>query len=240
MTKYEKIYNHIIENYINKLDLNMKIPNELDIAKQFNVSRMTVNKSINALVDEGYLNRIRGKGTYIKSKNGNTTKYLGELYSYSEDMQKRNVTPTTKIINYEYITEPSDKLKKKMKISTNEHIHKVVRLRFNGKTPLSLDYTYILAKFIPEINYKKMSKSMIKFYEEDSKIIIGYEDQNIKACIATDELSKLLQIKVGDPLLRIEGKMVTSDEEVFECSTVYYISDAYILKNRAFRPKKIS
>lgn len=43
-----------------------KIPSENLIAQQFNVSRITSKRAINDLVEEGYLIRIKGSGTYIK------------------------------------------------------------------------------------------------------------------------------------------------------------------------------
>ena len=46
-----------------------KIESETTIAKQFGVARMTANKAINSLVEEGLLERIKGSGTYIRRRN---------------------------------------------------------------------------------------------------------------------------------------------------------------------------
>lgn len=42
-----------------------KIPSELDIAEQYNVSRGTVRESLDILVKEGRLERLPGKGTFV-------------------------------------------------------------------------------------------------------------------------------------------------------------------------------
>ncbi len=46
-----------------------KIDSETTIAKQFGVARMTANKAINSLVNDGVLERIKGSGTYVKRRN---------------------------------------------------------------------------------------------------------------------------------------------------------------------------
>lgn len=236
MTKYTKIYNHVLNNYIKKLEINDMIPFELDLAEEFQVSRMTVNKAINSLVDEGYLKRIKGKGTFIVAKSSNNTKDLGELYSYSEDMQKRNVKPVTKILDYEYIEKADDDNIKIMGLNEDDSLHKIVRLRYLNEKPISIDYTFISTKYVEDLDYSKLSDSMLVYYEKEMGIKIGYEDQEIKAAIADSELSGLLQIETGSPLLRIDGCMTNQYEEVFEHSIVYYVSDAYKLKKRAYRP----
>lgn len=236
MTKYTKIYNHVLNNYIKKLEINDMIPFELDLAEEFKISRMTVNKAINALVDEGYLKRIKGKGTFIVAKSSNNTKDLGELYSYSEDMHKRNAKPLTKILDYEYIERADDANIKLMGLSEGDSLHKIVRLRYLNNKPISIDYTYIPTKYIKDLDHSKLSDSMLEYYEGEMGIIIGYEDQEIKAAVADTELSKILEVKKGSPLLRIDGCMTNQYEEIFEHSIVYYVSDAYKLKKRAYRP----
>ena len=43
-----------------------KILSEAQFQKEFHVSRITVRKAIEALVKEGYLMKIQGKGTFVK------------------------------------------------------------------------------------------------------------------------------------------------------------------------------
>ncbi len=241
MTKYTKIYNHILDNYVLKRKIDDKIPNEVDIAKEFGISRMTVNKAISTLVDEGYLKRVRGKGTYIISKTSNNSKDMGVLYSYTEDMKKRGVTPTTKILNYEYVDNPNDELCLRMNLDEKAHLHKIVRIRYIEEKPISIDYSYISAKYVSKFQIAKSNESMIDYYEKELGINIGYEDQDISAAVADKSLSKSLSINIGDPLLKINSTLSTTSDEIFEYSIVYYVTGAYKLKQRAYRPslKKI-
>ncbi|MDP0489110.1 MAG: GntR family transcriptional regulator, partial [Fusobacterium sp. JB020] len=44
-----------------------KIPSERDLKEKFKISRVTVNKAINLLIEDGFLTRKRGQGTFINS-----------------------------------------------------------------------------------------------------------------------------------------------------------------------------
>jgi len=56
----------MLQQHIVLLSPGSRIPNEVDLCKRFGVSRMTVSKAINKLVNEGRLYRIRSKGTFVK------------------------------------------------------------------------------------------------------------------------------------------------------------------------------
>jgi DNA-binding GntR family transcriptional regulator len=45
-----------------------KLPNELELASQYGVARLTVRRAIADLVDGGYLVVLRGRGTYVREK----------------------------------------------------------------------------------------------------------------------------------------------------------------------------
>lgn len=66
---YQSIYNH----YFNKIkygELNHgdKIPTEKELSEEFHVSRITAKKAINMLADENLVERIPGRGTYVKTE----------------------------------------------------------------------------------------------------------------------------------------------------------------------------
>ena len=62
----ENIIKKRIEEGIYKVD--EKIPSERTLSEELNISRMTISKAINNLVEEGILYRKRGQGTFV-SKN---------------------------------------------------------------------------------------------------------------------------------------------------------------------------
>ena len=66
------------------------LPAERDLASEFDVSRITVRKAIDGLVDEGLLVRRQGSGTFVCTR---VEKNFSKLTSFSEDMRARGRNP---------------------------------------------------------------------------------------------------------------------------------------------------
>ena len=70
-------------------------PSERDLAEQFGVARMTVRHAIDALVAQGLLERVAGRGTFV-------TKPLIDmqmrLSAYTEEMERRGKKPESKTL----------------------------------------------------------------------------------------------------------------------------------------------
>ncbi len=63
MNKYEQIINYYRQQIVDKvLKPGDQLPNEIEIAQAFKVSRMTANKALNILAQEGCIRRVKGQG----------------------------------------------------------------------------------------------------------------------------------------------------------------------------------
>src|ERR1700743_223246 len=69
------------------------LPAQRDLAEQFEVSRITVRKALDALVGEGLLNRRQGTGTFVAAR---VEKSFSKLSSFTEDMKSRGRVATSK------------------------------------------------------------------------------------------------------------------------------------------------
>lgn len=67
---YSQIQEYIVQQIESGLwPPNYQIPPEREIADQFHVSRITAKNAMLGLVNEGYLYRHRGKGTFVATRN---------------------------------------------------------------------------------------------------------------------------------------------------------------------------
>ena len=73
------------------------IPSEVDIATKFEVSRMTARQAVLNLMREGLVDRKRGAGTFIAE--APLHRREGTLFSFTEDMRRRGMIPTSKLIS---------------------------------------------------------------------------------------------------------------------------------------------
>ena len=66
---YQRIRDHLFD-HIRGGDWSPgdRLPSEHDLKEQFGVSRMTVRRALRELVDEGYVSRVVGAGTYVTDR----------------------------------------------------------------------------------------------------------------------------------------------------------------------------
>ncbi|MFV0499086.1 MAG: GntR family transcriptional regulator [Bacilli bacterium] len=235
ITKYQEVYSFLLSEIILKQEIGTSIPIEVELVEKFKFSRMTVNKAIKLLENDGYVKRVKGKGTFIVSHESNKIKNLSKLQSYSEDMKQRNMNPTTKLISYNLVTNPDSTVVRKLSLKPGQSVHKVIRVRYSGEEPISVDFSFISTEYVESINVNKLNGSLFRFYEKDLGIDIGFSDQEISAEKADNFLSDVLKVKKGTPLLVIEGVTNTITSQKFEYTKVYYVSDSYKIKIRATR-----
>lgn len=75
------------------LDGKTSIPSEVSLSIQFNISRTTSRRAFNDLVQEGFLVRKKGCGTFIKQPLSDKNKEFLEKYKFE---QSKNVPPITR------------------------------------------------------------------------------------------------------------------------------------------------
>ena len=118
--KVDKIEEYILEKIKNEEYVKGEMINsENQLSQKFNVSRMTVRKAIENLIQRNYLYRKHGKGTYVKDNSNKISVFLNEMIGFNERAKRYNLKAETKIINYKLIK--ADKiLSEKLKIEEKE------------------------------------------------------------------------------------------------------------------------
>ena len=84
------IYDYLI-SYINEEDHKVgdKLPTEKQLCSMFNVSRSTVREAVIMLQGKGYVDVIKGSGTYIRSKAENTVNNILTIENLRDFMEIR-------------------------------------------------------------------------------------------------------------------------------------------------------
>ncbi len=152
MHSYVKVYQYILEKIQNGEFLEGDlIPKEMDLSEQFHVSRPTVRHALNDLVNEGYLTRVRGRGSFV-TKPKVLQEYTKFIESYNQEMEKKGFSPLTKVLELSLIY-PSEPIQSRLSITEEERVVKLRRLRFikDGGTakPMILTTVYFPYSLVP-------------------------------------------------------------------------------------------
>ena len=157
--KYDTVKKKII-NMINSEEFGDSgmIPSERELMTLFNVSRITVRRAVDDLVNEGYLYRIQGKGTFIKSDEADHD--LVSIMSCTEDIIKMGMTPSKKLIASEVLE--ADKVRvKRLQLLNGDKVLMLKRIYYADEEPLNYTTAYLPCKVFPDIEKYNFEKESI-------------------------------------------------------------------------------
>src|SRR5690348_3073658 len=129
------------------------LPAERQMASELSVSRITVRKAIDGLVEEGLLVRRQGSGNFVCSR---IEKNFAKLTSFSEDMRLRGRNPRSVWLKRaQGQVTPEEALT--LRLSPGTPVYRFHRLRFADDTPMCLEYATIVGTALPSLNAVKNS-----------------------------------------------------------------------------------
>src|ERR1700743_648354 len=173
------------------------LPAERDLATEFSVSRITVRKAIDGLVNEGMLVRRQGSGTFVCAR---VEKNFSKLTSFSEDMRARGRNPRSVWLRRSAGTvTPEESLT--LRSSPGTPVYRFHRIRFADDAPMSLEYATVLASSLPSLD--AVESSLYEALEKSGNRPVRAL-QRLRAVLLTGEQAKLLQAKEKDAGLLVE------------------------------------
>ena len=84
------LYYQVREDLLHKIQSgqwgpDFKMPPERELCETYGVSRITVRKALDDLQNEGYLDRVQGKGTFVRR--ATMEKKLSKFYSFGDELR---------------------------------------------------------------------------------------------------------------------------------------------------------
>lgn len=202
------------------------VPSERELSKIHQVSRMTANKAVSELVDEGILYREKGKGTFVsKPKQSQELEYLK---SFTQDMKEKGLTSRTEILEFE-IENIDLALREKMNLDFSvERVIRIKRLRVVEDEPFAIEIVWIPLKYAPDLTKGRLEgKSLYNVLKTDYGHVPFYAKQAIKPIIVSKSDAAILKIKKGDLALIFNRRTYLENEELIEYTETINRCDRY-------------
>lgn len=222
---YKQLKKSLLEYIDENLDEGDVLPVESEIEKKYQVSRITVRKTIEELVQDGVVSKQQGRGTFVNSRK--IVQKAGTITSFTEEMrlQGKSVETKNQVISE---IEPSKKISEELKLTRGEKIICLKRVRWADGEPIAILINYFRSKFVPGILKAGLQKdSLYEVLEEDYDIKLETAHERIQARIATDLEALELQIPLDSPILHITRVSYLSDGTPFELVEMANRADRY-------------
>jgi GntR family transcriptional regulator len=199
-----------------------KLASERALAEEFDVSAMTVRQSLAELVDEGWVHRSPGSGTYV----GRPTVIMGpRLTSYTEDMRRLGLQPSSEVMRFETI-KPDLETVTRLALRPSEQAVVLERLRFADGEPMCHEIGVFPSRLADALATVDLSGSV-----HEGLAAIGtmpYSTlRRVRAVVAPERECELLGLPSPSPALEISDTFSDALGQPFQHVRTRYRFDRY-------------
>jgi len=214
---YQPLYKQV-EEYVTQLIVEQRwkpgemLPNEFQLADEFNVSQGTVRKALNTLTVNNILERKQGVGTFVSERTSQNALY--KFFPIVADGGKPEL-PMSETLSRK-IEFATGEIAKSLDLENNEEVIVLSRKRKIDNKLCILEDIYLPKKYFDGLMEEtSIPHTLYHFYQTNYHHTVQNISDSIKAILANEEDAKQLNISVNEPLLSftrlahsLEGKII--------------------------------
>lgn len=197
-------------------------PSERELVQQFGVARMTVRQAMDALVAEGLLERVPGRGTFVAKPRNE----VGRLLSFSAEMQRRGLMSESQTILARR-EQAGPGVARALDLTEGDAVIHWKRLRRADGQPMCIEDAYLNEVLLPGFLQSGMPTSLYHALAMRGLRPTWAED-SVTADLPTAEEAQVLEVAPTSPVLRVARRAVAADK-VVEVSRSVYRADRFTL-----------
>lgn len=199
------------------------VPSEEELCSLLNVSRATIRQAFTELVNEGRLTRKKAKGTFI-AKPKIQGEYLQALASFNDEMRRKGLVPSTKVLCMEEAR--NLEMAEKLQLAPGESTLYIERLRFADGEPM-----VHVESYLPFEPYKTLmdedlaNNSLYTTLDKNYGSLVYKVAHIIQVGLADKKLAPMLDIDPGSPIYIVSTSSFTADATPVAYSISKYRGD---------------
>lgn len=199
------------------------LPPEREIAALTGLSRVTVRRAMQALVDTGAVIQRQGAGSFVAGNTPRVEQSLSRLTSFTEDMARRGLTSSAQWLQ-RGIFMPSPEESVALALSMGDSVSRIGRLRLADGRPMAIERASLPNDILPDP--LAVENSLYEVMEASGNRPVR-AIQKISAINLTETDAGVLSLGVGAAGLRIERTSYVASGRAVEFTRSIYRGDTY-------------
>ena len=124
-----------------------RVPSENELVESMNVSRMTANRALRELTDEGYVDRIAGRGTFVSDFRARS--HVLEVQNIADEITRRGHTHSCKVVRQSR-QHARGEIARALDVEQGTDVFHLLLVHFENANPVQVEDRYVVADFAPE------------------------------------------------------------------------------------------
>ncbi|KXU49949.1 trehalose operon repressor [Longibaculum muris] len=214
MSKYQMIYQDLLDKIKQRvIQPNTYLPSENELMKQYGASRDTVRKALNLLLQNGYIQKNKGKGSLVLDMDRIAFPVSG-VTSFKE-LQKTLHGDVETIVNMFLEEEIPNELKEDLYMDSGKIYH-IERIRKIDGEKVILDTDYLNGKVVNGLKIEHAKNSLYEYIEKELGLKISFARKEITVVKATQREKQLLDMLDYDLLVCVKSYTYLEDATLFQ------------------------
>jgi len=239
---YKQLFNHL-NSAIDRHQLKPgdRLPSENELAREFNISRVTIRRALQELAHQGKIVSVPGKGSFVLQPK---IEPLTALTSFSENMRAQGYEPSYRDTIVTFI-KANEKIQSHLKVSKSERVLHIHRMMLADEVPMAILNVY-LAEWVYQSNLTLFTPetlnqiSLYKLFELEMGLSLFKADEWVDVSRARQVEADLLHIKKDDLVFVIDRVTYsTNNLNPIEYVHQLYNANRYRYKVELFRSQRL-
>lgn len=146
--RYQQLKDFIIEQISSgELQPSDRVPSENELVESKSVSRMTANRALRELNDEGYVERVAGRGTFVSDYRSRSD--LVEVQNIADEIARRGHTHSSSVMR-QSLQHARGEIAKALHVNQGTDVFHLLLVHSENEVPIQVEDRYVLASFAPE------------------------------------------------------------------------------------------
>ena len=174
-----------------------RVPSENEWALQMNVSRMTANRALRELTDEGYLDRVAGSGTFVRDFRSRSD--VLEVRDIAEEIALRGHRHRSSVVRNS-MQRARGEVARALQVAQGEPIVHLLLVHYEDDVPVQVEDRHVVADFAPGCVEQDFTRQTPSAYLT-SVAPLAEAEQVVRAAMPNAAVRRRLDIAASEPCL---------------------------------------
>lgn len=174
-----------------------RVPSENELVEAMSVSRMTANRALRELNDEGYVERIAGRGTYVSDFRSQS--HLLEVQNIADEIGERGRTHSSKVVRQSK-QHARGEIAKALHVEQGTDVFHLLLVHFENNVPVQVEDRHVLTSFAPDCLQQDFERVTPSAYLT-SVAPLQEAEQVVRATMPNGAVRQHLDMDEGEPSL---------------------------------------